>query len=186
VVLFLHGSGERGDDGIRGAQVGLGAIIARRPADFPVIAVFPQARRTWAAGSDDAQAALDALDDVMATYRVAPERVVLTGLSMGGRGAWELAAAHPDRFSAVVPICGPGRPEDVAALKALPVWTFVGDADRDTTVRNLREMAAALRTAGASPRATEYRGVGHNSWDRAYSDPALLPWMLGPTRTRRP
>ncbi|HEX8200269.1 MAG TPA: family 16 glycoside hydrolase [Isosphaeraceae bacterium] len=186
VVLFLHGSGERGDDGIRGAQVGLGAIVARRPADFPVIAVFPQARRTWAADSDDARAALDALDDVLATYRVDPERVVLTGLSMGGRGAWELAAAHPGRFSAVVPICGPGRPEDVAALKALPVWTFVGDADRDTTVRNLREMVAALCAAGASARATEYRGVGHNSWDRAYSDPTLLPWMLGSTRTRRP
>jgi acetyl esterase/lipase/prenyltransferase beta subunit len=186
VVLFLHGSGERGDDGIRSAQVGLGAIIANRPADFPVIAVFPQAQKTWAAESDDAKAALEALDDVLATYRVDPERVVLTGLSMGGHGAWELAAAHPGRFSAVVPICGGGRIEGVKALKDLPVWTFVGDADRDATVRNLREMVAALRAAGASPRATEYRGVGHNSWDRAYSDPALLPWMLGHSRSRRP
>jgi poly(3-hydroxybutyrate) depolymerase len=184
VVLFLHGSGERGDDGIRSAQVGLGAIIAGRPDDFPVIAVFPQAQKTWGADSEDARAALAALDDVMATYRVDPDRVVLTGLSMGGRGAWELAAAHPDRFSAVVPICGVGRPEDVKLLKDLPVWTFVGDADRDATVRNTREMAAALRDAGARPRSTEYRGVGHNSWDRAYSEADLLPWMLRQTRRR--
>jgi pimeloyl-ACP methyl ester carboxylesterase len=186
VVLFLHGSGERGDDGIRGAQVGLGAIIAKQPDDFPVIAVFPQAQRTWAADSDDAKAALDALDDVLASYKVDPERVVLTGLSMGGHGAWDLAAAHPERFSAVVPICGGGRLESVKALKDVPVWTFVGDADRDATVQNLREMVATLRAAGSTPRATEYRGVGHNSWDRAYSDPALLPWMLGPSRSRRP
>ena len=102
-VLFLHGSGERGDDGVQGAQVGLGAAIARHPEDFPMIAVFPQARKTWAADSDDAKAALAALDDVLASFKVDRKRVVLTGLSMGGAGAWEIAAAHPDRFAAVVP-----------------------------------------------------------------------------------
>ena len=102
-VLFLHGSGERGEDGIQGAQIGLGAAIARHPEDFPMIAVFPQARKTWAADSDDAKAALAALDDVLASFKVDRKRVVLTGLSMGGAGAWEIAAAHPDRFAAVVP-----------------------------------------------------------------------------------
>jgi acetyl esterase/lipase/prenyltransferase beta subunit len=185
-VLFLHGSGERGDDGIVSSQVGLGAIIAQHPDDFPAIAVFPQARKTWQADSDDARAALAALDDVMAGYKVDPRKVALTGLSMGGRGSWEMAATHPKRFSAVAPICGPGRKDDVSVLKALPLWSFVGDADRDATVLNLREMASALRDVGASPRLTEYRGVGHNSWDRAYSDPKLIDWMLSQSRQEAP
>ena len=180
-VLFLHGSGERGEDGIQGAQIGLGAAIARHPEDFPMIAVFPQARKTWAADSDDAKAALAALDDVLASFKVDRKRVVLTGLSMGGAGAWEIAAAHPDRFAAVVPVCGRGKPEAAATLKGRPLWTFVGDADSDRTVRNTREMVAALRAVGAKPRLTEYRGIGHNSWDRAYNDPSLVAWMLDPT-----
>ena len=92
---------------------------------MPAIVVFPQARETWAAGSPDSNAALAALDDVMTAYATDPKRVVLTGLSMGGRGSWELAAAHPERFAAVVPICGPGRPEQAARLKGLPVWTLL-------------------------------------------------------------
>jgi pimeloyl-ACP methyl ester carboxylesterase len=183
-VLFLHGSGERGEDGVRSAQVGLGAAIAQAPDTFPAIAVFPQARQTWAADSPDAAAALAALDDVMKAFQVDPARVALTGLSMGGRGSWELAAAHPERFSAVVPICGPGRVESAATLKGLPVWSVVGDADREATVQGLRAMFAAITDAGGSPRMTEYRGVGHNSWDRAYSDPSLVDWMLSQSRSR--
>ena len=111
VILFLHGAGERGEDGIQPAQAGIGPAIFNRPHGVPAMVVFPQARRTWAAGSDDINAAIKALDDVMPTYAADPQRVILTGLSMGGRGSWELAAAHPERFAAVVPICGPGKTE---------------------------------------------------------------------------
>ncbi len=137
VVLFLHGSGERGDDGVRSAQVGLGAIIAGRPEDFPFIAVFPQARQTWAADSADAEAALAALDDVLSTYKADRDHVVLTGLSMGGAGSWQMAAKHPDRFVAVAPVCGFGTEETArkVAESSLPVWTFVGDADSDSDSR---------------------------------------------------
>ncbi len=182
VVLFLHGSGERGTDGVISAQVGLGAVIAGHPDDFPFIALFPQARETWRADSDDAKAALAALDDVLASYQGDPDRVILTGLSMGGSGSWSIASAHPDRFIAVAPVCGTGDLNDVAKIKHLPVWTFVGDADRLRTVESTRSMVWALKKAGASPRSTEYRGVGHNSWDRAYSDPNLIEWMLQQTR----
>jgi pimeloyl-ACP methyl ester carboxylesterase/prenyltransferase beta subunit len=178
VILFLHGAGERGSDGIAPAQVGIGPAILNRPGGLAALVVFPQARQTWAARSPDGTAALKALDDVMTHYAVNPRRVILTGLSMGGHGSWDLAAEHPERFAAVVPICGPGSPERAAQLKALPVWSFCGDADRDTTVLNMRTMAEALARAGATPRLTEYRGVGHNSWDRAYNDPELLDWML--------
>jgi predicted peptidase len=182
VILFLHGAGERGEDGIGPAQVGLGPAIQNRAGGIPALVVFPQARRTWAAGSPDSHAALKALDDVMSTYKTDPKRVILTGLSMGGYGSWDLATAQPDRFAAVVPICGPGEPENVTRLKALPVWTFCGDADRDETVLNLRTMVEALRREGAASRLTEYRGVGHNSWDRAYNDPQLIDWMLAQRR----
>ncbi len=178
VILFLHGAGERGEDGIVPAQVGLGPAIYNRPGGVPAIVVFPQARRTWSAGSPDSQAALKALDDVMAAYKVDPKRVLLTGLSMGGHGSWDLATAMPERFAAVVPICGPGEPEAADRLKALPVWTFCGDADRDDTVLNLRAMVGALKRQGGTARLTEYRGVGHNSWDRAYNNPELIDWML--------
>ena len=181
-VLFLHGSGERGNDGIRGGQIGLGAAILAHPEQFPAIAVLPQAVQTWAADSDDAKAALAALDDVLATYKVDRKRVALTGLSMGGAGTWSIASARPELFSAIVPICGRGKPESVEALKALPTWIVVGDEDNNNAVQNARAMAQALRDAGATIRQTEYRNVGHNSWDRAYNDPILIDWMLGQAR----
>jgi len=181
-VLFLHGSGERGDDGIKGGQIGLGAAVLAHPDRFPAIVILPQAAKTWAADSDDAKAALAALDDVLATYKVDPRRIALTGLSMGGAGAWSIASAHPEKFSALVTICGRGKPEVAQALKGLPIWTVVGDLDGDATVRNAREMSQALRDAGASVHQTEYRAVGHNSWDRAYDDPALIDWMLSQAR----
>jgi acetyl esterase/lipase len=178
VALFLHGSGERGSDGITSAQVGLGAAIFGHPGDYPLIGVFPQAEKTWKAGSDDANAALAALDDVLKTYKGDSKRVILTGLSMGGAGTWSIAMANPERFVAVVPVCGRGDEANAQVLKALPVWAFVGDADSNPTVLNTRAMVEALRAAGGNARETEYRGVGHNSWDRAYNDPGLIAWML--------
>ncbi len=183
VVLFLHGSGERGSDGITSSQVGLGAAIAQRPDDFPAIAIFPQAQKGWQADSDDAKAALAALDDVVSTYKVDKDRIALTGISMGGYGTWEIAAAHPDRFSAIAAVCGRGRPETIGTLKALPTWVVCGDEDGLQAVQNSRTMAKGLREAGGNVRLTEYRSVGHNSWDRAYNDLALLDWLL--TQSRR-
>ncbi len=178
VVLFLHGSGERGDDGIVPAQVGMGPAIFNRKSGVPAVVVFPQARRTWSADSPDGVAALKALDEVTRDYKVDPKRVILTGLSMGGHGSWDIATAHPKRFAAVVPICGGGDPDTADRLKALPVWTFCGDADRDDTVLNLRTMVETIRHQGGNAKLTEYRSVGHNSWDRAYNSPELIEWML--------
>jgi predicted peptidase len=182
VVLFLHGSGERGDDGIKQAQTGIGPALLLNKDVFQAIAVIPQARTTWAASSDDAKAALAALDAVMKDYKTDPKRVILTGLSMGGHGSWDIAAAHPERFAAVVPICGGGSLDTAKTLAALPVWTFCGDADRVQTVHNLRSMVEAINAAGGKARLTEYRGVGHNSWDRVYNDANLIDWMLSQSR----
>ncbi len=180
VILFLHGSGERGDDGIRPAQAGIGPIIAGQPSSFPFIVVFPQARRTWAADSDDARGALAALDDVLSTFKADRDRVLLTGLSMGGFGTWQLASTQPKRWAAIVPVCGFSETSAVSPIAEakLPIWSFIGDADSGRLLTSTRTMISALREADASPRETEYRGVGHNSWDRAYSEPELIRWMI--------
>lgn len=178
VVLFLHGSGERGTDGVTPAQVGLGPGLLKNPAAYPVIAIFPQARQGWSADSADARAALAALDEVLAKESCDPSHVVLTGLSMGGRGTWEIGSANPKRFVKLAPICGMGRTESADAIKGLPVWCFVGDADRDATVLNSRALVVAVRSAGGVARYTEYRGVGHNSWDRAYEEPGFAEWLI--------
>ncbi len=178
IVLFLHGAGERGDDPVRAAQVGLGAIIAKTPEQFPIIAVFPQAKRTWEAGSDDAKFAMAALDDAMSRYRTEPGRVYLTGLSMGGHGTWANAAANPGKFAAVVPVCGFGDPKIAESLKNTPIWTLVGDDDSARILGGTRSLVQAVKEAGGSPKWTEFRGIGHNSWDRAYSDPRVIRWML--------
>ena len=177
-VLFLHGSGERGTDGVLPTQAGIGPILAKEPGRFPAIVVLPQARETWKADSDDIKAATAALDEVSSRYKVDPKRVYLTGLSMGGGGSWGLAAKMPEKFAAVAPVCGFGDAKSADSLKALPIWTLFGDADNARIVGESRALVDAVKAAGGSPRLTEYRGVGHNSWDRAYSDPELLKWML--------
>jgi poly(3-hydroxybutyrate) depolymerase/prenyltransferase beta subunit len=178
VILFLHGAGERGDDGITPAQVGIGPAILNRTGGVPAIVVFPQARRTWTATSPDGIAAIQTLDAVLRDYKCDQKRVILTGISMGGMGTWDIGTAQPERFAAVVPICGGGDPASAARLKNCWVWTFCGDADRDETVLNLRTMVETLRKAGNAAKHTEYRGVGHNSWDRAYNSTDLIDWMI--------
>jgi len=181
-ILFLHGAGERGEDGRITSQVGLGPAIVQRPGGVQAIVLFPQARKTWQADSDDAGAALKALEAASSDYKIDPDRVIVTGLSMGGMGSWSLAAKHPGKFAAVVPICGPGKIEDVSTYKALPIRGYVGDADSERLHLGMRNLIQALRDAGAQPGYTEYRGVGHNSWDRAYNDHELLDWMLAQRR----
>jgi pimeloyl-ACP methyl ester carboxylesterase len=178
VILFLHGAGHRGSDGVAPAQMGIGPALLNRPGGVPALVVMPQARESWQAGSADSDAALKALDDVLASYKADPKRVILTGVSMGGRGSWSLAAKYPERFAAVVPVCGPGEVADAEKIKGLPVWSFCGDADRDETVINMRRMVEAIKSAGGTARMTEYRGVGHRSWDRVYNDREVIDWML--------
>ncbi len=178
VVLFLHGSGERGEDGVKSAQVGLGPAIHNNPKSFHAIAIFPQAKTTWAADSADAKAALAALDEVVEMFDANKNRIVITGLSMGGAGAWSIAAANPGRFAGVAPICGRGKIESAKVLATLPTWAFCGDADSAATVLNTRAMVEALTSGGGKAQLTEYRAVGHNSWDRAYNNPGLVDWML--------
>ena len=202
VIMYLHGRGESGTDRVRPTQHGLGPVVWKSDGTFPAIVVFPQARwgSRWGMPENNSRV-LAILDEVMARYQGDPNRVYLTGNSMGGYGAWFLAALYPDRFAAVVPICGgirrePTRPDapfaavppDERAMEIarrigkLPVWIFQGAKDWLVPPRSSREMAAALRSNQGNVLYTEYPDLGHNSWDRAYSDPALFTWLFAQHR----
>ena len=192
VILFLHGAGERGSDGLLQTQVGLGpAILARE--DFPFIAVFPQvedlegpARQAWFPEAPDGRRALAILDEVRRNYRTDDDRLYLTGLSMGGFGVWAQAAADPGRWAAVVPLCGGGDTAWAEKLAPLPIWCFHGGQDRAVPAQLSREMIDALRAAGGNPIYTEYPELEHNCWDAAYGDDALYDWLLAQRRGQAP
>ena len=183
LIMFLHGSGETGTDGIKPSVVGLGAAVKKQEKTFPCIVIFPQSqKRSSRAGSPDADRALAILAEVEKEYKVDPKRVYLTGLSMGGFGTWSLAIKDPNRWAAIVPICGGGNPDKAARIKDLPCWCFHGEADTAVRVGLSRTMIQALKDAGGQPKYTEYPGVGHNSWDKAYATPELYKWLLSQQR----
>jgi len=189
VILFLHGAGETKGGAKQPVEVGIGPAIKKREATFPFLVVIPQAEHTmtpvrerWFAGKPDGDRALAILESVIKEYQVDPRRIYLTGLSMGGYGTWNLAAAHPDRWAAIIPICGGGDPATADKIKAIPCWCFHGDADKAVPVEQSRKMIAAMKNAGGSPKYTEYPGVGHNSWDKAYTTEELYSWMLDQTK----
>jgi predicted peptidase len=179
VILFLHGAGSTGDDGQKQAKGGIAKAIRDKKEKFPFIVVMPQAKtKGWKADNDNGKRALAILEEVQKDYKTDKKRVYLTGLSMGGFGTWSFAAAYPERFAAIAPICGGGNPKSAAKFKDLPCWCFHGDADKTVSVEKSREMIAALKKAGGNPKYTEYPGVEHNSWDRAYGTAELYEWFL--------
>jgi predicted peptidase len=199
VVLFLHGSGERGVDGLRPTQVGLGAALRTMPDRLPAIVIFPQAPPGTQWIGAPAEAAMQALDRSIHEFSGDAHRVYLTGLSLGGYGVWHLALAHPDRFAALAPVCGgivPAgsatsvrqSPLTIAAadpyaftaerLRHLPTWIFHGADDTVVLPSESRKMHEVLRLQNAPVRYTEYEAVGHNAWDRAYAEPELWAWLF--------
>ncbi|TWT41016.1 Alpha/beta hydrolase family protein [Phycisphaerae bacterium RAS1] len=183
-VLFLHGSGERGSDGLLQTEVGIGSAIRRNRALIPAIVVMPQCRpgMTWTGPM--AEMALRCVEETSRTYHLDPDRIYLTGLSLGGHGAWFIAARMPDAFAAIVPICGFGEPKEVATLTKMPCWCFHGTADEAVPVQRSRDLIEAVRKAGGDPKFTEIEGGPHNVWDRVYGDPEMWKWLL--TQRRGP
>lgn len=195
IILFLHGAGERGTDGLIQTEVGIGSAIRRHADRYPAIVVFPQAPRNTVWQERPARAALAALDAATREFRADRSRQYLTGLSMGGNGAWYLAFHHPDRWAAMVVICGfvaprppfvpaiaPSEPDPYAAIARrvakIPVTIVHGDADPVVSVEESRRMAAALKAAGADVAYRELPGVDHNSWDPAFQGEELPAWLF--------
>ena len=201
VILALHGAGERGSDGLLQTDVGFAHAIREHAEGDAFIAVLPQCSKDkfWIDPSEEAQA-LAALEAAIKEFKGDRERIYLTGLSMGGCGTWDLAAKYPHRFAAYLVICGgihdpKGYPglhvglvddpkitdpyaETAQRVGTTPVWIFHGEADDTVPVEESRKMRDALQAVRGNVKYTEYPGVGHQSWDKAYAEPEVIPWLL--------
>lgn len=179
LMLFLHGAGERGDDLERVKIHGPPKRIDIEEASFPFVIVSPQCPEEGWWSEDDQIERLDALlEEVTGRYEIDPQRLYVTGLSMGGYGTWALAARYPRRFAAIAPICGAGDPGAAGRLAHLPVWVFHGAKDPVVPLESSQQMVDALREAGGSVAFTVYPEAGHDSWTESYANPALYDWFL--------
>lgn len=182
LLLFLHGAGERGNDLEQVKVHGPPKLIEKEGREFPFIVVAPQcpADDWW---KPEPLVAL--LDDLMGRHAVDPERVYVTGLSMGGYGTWALAGTCPERLAAVVPICGPFAWLRFKQLGRLPVWCFHGAMDEAVPVSESIRMVRFLRAAGGNARFTVYPDAGHDAWTETYANAELYAWLLKQRRDRR-
>jgi predicted peptidase len=174
LVLFLHGAGESGND-LKKVKVHGPPKLIEAGKSFPAIVVSPQSPgRGW-----DPEVLNGLLDDLASKYKVDKDRIYLTGLSMGGYGSWTLAAAHPEKFAAVMPICGGGNPADAKKIKDLPIWVFHGAKDSVVRPQQSEAMIQALKDAGSEKvKYTSYPDAGHDSWTATYNNPEVWEWLF--------
>jgi predicted peptidase len=178
LLIFLHGSGERGDSLEKVKVHGPPSFVESKP-DFPCITVSPQcpAGAWWV--TEDLQVMLEQL---IVKYRIDTSRIYLTGLSMGGFGTWAWASKYPAQFAAIAPVCGGGDVQFANKLKNIPVWAFHGESDPIVPVKRTIEMVEAVNANRGTARMTIYPGVGHDSWINAYKEDSLYTWMLEHSR----
>jgi len=205
VMLFLHGAGERGDNALMATEVGLGSAIRRRPEQFPTIAIFPQCPETlWWSTPLCEKIALTALEDTKNKYLINNDKTYLTGVSMGGFGAWELASKHPDMWSALLVIAGRVKPGGghqpvegsisyqykgsdlykmtAMAVSHIPTWIAHGGKDEIVPVKESRLMYKYLKEIGADVNYHEFSDSWHNVWDDAYADTEAITWLFQQTK----
>ncbi|MEZ4775708.1 MAG: prolyl oligopeptidase family serine peptidase [Bacteroidia bacterium] len=199
LVIFLHGSGERGNDNsAQLVHVAKRFVSAEFMEKYPSFVIVPQCPEGQQWSQYDREVAgkpadktptrqlelvMELMDEVLKTYPVERRRVYIGGLSMGGYGTWSALANYPERFAAAFPICGGGYPSYAPRMAQVPTWVFHGGADEVVPPIRSQEMVAALRRAGASVIYTEFPGVGHNSWDDAFdSHPLIYDWIFAQRR----
>lgn len=185
VVLFLHGSGQRGKKVFSVARTGLPQMLKKKK-NFPAIVISPQCPpgRWW----NDVDVTLKVkamLDDVCKKYAVDKKRIYLTGLSMGGFGTWHLAQQYPDTFAALAPICGGGNPWLQKRLIKIPTKVYHGTKDRNVPIAFGRLMYDALKRAGGQVEFIEFPNKAHSIWNGIYKNPKLWEWMFAQVKGQR-
>lgn len=213
LIVFLHGSGERGD----GSRRELARVLDHGPprllaegAELPAIVISPQLPEgplRWSAA-----VTTPFIDHILSAHAVDPDRIYVTGLSLGGEGAWVYGRTHPDRVAAIVPVCGPRSGSGYGVLRGVPVWAFHTSGEQivpiHTSVDTLAEVTgvAPAYTAGhtgyfdgarwswrpgeaapgpgENPVFTVYPGTSHDAWTPAYANAALWRWLFAQRRGR--
>jgi predicted peptidase len=203
LVLFFHGSGERGDDNEKQLLHGVERFATpESQSRYPCFVLVPQCpthldnRPVMWTGERERmhslklapevavplQTALELAIEIQEKFPVDMDRIYVTGISMGGFATWEALLRHPEKFAAAIPVCGGGDASHAARIRDIPVWAFHGANDPTVPVECSRLMIKMIEKAGGHPRYTEYPGVGHNSWDLAYAEPELLFWFFSQSR----
>ncbi|BDS07753.1 hypothetical protein NT6N_27930 [Oceaniferula spumae] len=197
LVLFLHGAGERGNNNRSQVRHGVPDLLKwlkQKKEDCVVVAPQCPTEKWWSHSDGDfrnsavltmrknpsppMEMVFTVLDQLVKKHGVDPSRIYITGLSMGGYGSFDAVARRPDFFAAAIPICGGGDSKTAEKMKDVPMWIFHGDADNVVPVGMSQAMVKALKKAGATPKYTEYPGVGHNSWSQTYRNPEVWAWMF--------
>jgi predicted peptidase len=200
LILFLHGSGERGSD--NEAQLKWGGDLfldSSNRVNFPAIVIFPQCplSSSWVniifketdslrfsfpadqPPTKPMQLVIALINNMAQSGNVNSKQVYAGGLSMGGFGTFDILWRNPKLFAAAFPICGAGNPDKVELYASkFPIWVFHGGSDPVVPVGNSRLMVNALQKNGAKVKYTEYPGVGHDSWKNAFAEPGLLKWLF--------
>ena len=179
LLLFLHGSGEKGNDNQKQlkhdpTKLAPDGVFEKNS----MIVVAPQCPADQSWSGQTLETTIRLVKDLQKELPIDPQRIYITGLSMGGFGTWSALALEPKLFAAAIPICGGGDPNSVEKFAKVPIWAFHGDADQTVKVESTRSMIEALKKNGSEPKYTEYPGVNHDSWTRTYKDPALYAWLL--------
>ena len=174
LMLFLHGSGERGDDLELVKKHGPPSFLDHR-SDFPFMVASPQCPegKQW-----EPYKLIELLNELAGIANIDTSRVYVTGLSMGGHGTWDLAMFAPERFAAIAPVCGKGDVSRACILKDMPTWVFHGARDKVVPSSYSDEMVEALQDCGAYVKYSLYPDVDHFSWVPAYEDQELYEWLL--------
>lgn len=194
LVIFLHGAGERGTDNQK--QLIHGLIDFAQPQamrSWPCFVVAPQCPEQmqwvdtpWTAEKHSMPAqptaalrqSIRLAEKMQVDFSVDPQRIYITGLSMGGFGVWDAIQRYPSMFAAALPVCGGGDETLAKSIAEIPLWAFHGDKDDVVLPIRTRNMIAALKQAGGSPKYTDYAGVTHNSWTQTYANKEVLGWLF--------
>jgi len=184
LLLFLHGAGERGNNLEIVKKHGPPKLIDQGKP-FPFVVVSPQCPQNGSWSSKPLEL-IALLDEITAKYKIDQDRIYLTGLSMGGFGTWSLAAYAPDRFAAIVPICGGGEASSARRVTHLPIWVFHGAKDTSVPLKRSEEMVDALKKLQVDVKFTIYPEAGHDSWTATYDNPELYEWLLQQKRKPMP
>jgi pimeloyl-ACP methyl ester carboxylesterase len=186
VLMFLNGLGENGDDGLKQISNNFGLQVWESREQFPLLAIAPQCRigENWNPHSQFTRVALRILDQVIEEFDADLNRVYLTGVSSGAGGVWNIATAYPDRFAAILPLCGVGGDAQKLSAARMPIWNVYNDGDAADLVDSNRALRRRLIEHGNSPLVTEYHAGGHDSWNRAYRTTAMYGWLLEQSRLK--